>query len=225
MKFQSTILSDARGKLNGSVFSRNRYASIIRNKTSPVQPSSPYSSTQRMQLASLSASFRALTVAQIAAWNAATANFPRTNAFGQTYYMSGLNLFVGINKNRSNLGMPLLSTPPEPPALPTFTAVIGALDATVFEVTATLVAGSATGVELMYRATAPVGKGISFVKDRLRLVHHATFVSGTNVDIITQYTGRFGAPEPGQVIWVEVVAVNKDTGVAGVPVLISAEVV
>lgn len=224
MKFQSTILSDARGKLNGSVFSRNRYASIIRNKTSPVQPSSIYSSEQRMQLASLSASFRALTVAQIAAWNAATANFPRTNAFGQTYYMSGLNLFVSINKNRVNMGQGLLTAPPEPPALPTFTLTIDTVDATTVDFTPTLVTGSFTGVELFIRATPNLGKGISFVKDRLRFIHHEAPTPGTAISVFTPYNERFGAPEAGQVIWIEAVAVNKDTGVAGVPVLISAEV-
>jgi len=93
----TAFMADARGKLNGTVFSKNRGGSYVRTKVTPSNPQTSFQSAVRQRLSSLSASFRALSASQILAWNNAVGDFLSTNIFGDTVTPSGLQLFVKLN--------------------------------------------------------------------------------------------------------------------------------
>lgn len=221
MKFQSNILSEARGKLNGMVFSRNRYAAIIRNKTSPVNPDTSSQALQRQNFGALSASFRALTASQIAAWNAATANWPRNNVFGQQYLQSGLNLYVGLNQNLLNVNKSEISDPPTPTELPVleFGAIVNTTTTMTVAFTPTPVP---TGYSLLIFATAPVSAGRNYLKNRYRMISVQAAAATSPADIFTAYTAKFGTPVAGMRIGFKMFLVNESTGQASVPVLASS---
>lgn len=218
MKFQSTILSEARGKLNGAVFSRNRYAAIIRNKTSPVNPQTSAQALQRQNFAALSASFRGLTPEQITGWNEAAANFGRTNVFGQTYYQTGLNLYVGLNTNLLNANASEISDAPTPVEMPVLE--IGAItNSDVAQTIAFTPTPVPTDHALLIFATAPVSAGRNFLKNRYRLISVVTASGASPANTFAAYSAKFGAPIPGMRIGFKLMLVNTATGQAGLPVL------
>lgn len=217
LKF-SAWLSDARNKLNGSVFSKNRYGNYIRNKTTPVNPQTPYQQAQRQMLGSLSAQWRSLTTAQRQGWIDAAPNFPVTDAFGDTIILAGNALFIALNKNLINAGEESIDSAPTPEQTPTLaisdlTAAAGtpALSFTIDPSTA-----PANHV-LFVKATPGLSPGINFVKNRLRFIGLGTISSGS-VDILTEWQDRFGTLVAGQRISVVAYFVNSATGQAGVPV-------
>lgn len=218
MKFQSTILSEARGKLNGAVFSRNRYAAIIRNKTSPVNPQTSAQALQRQNFAALSASFRALTAEQITGWNEAAANFGRTNVFGQTYYQTGLNLYVGLNTNLLNANASEITDAPTPVEMPVLE--IGAItNSDVAQTIAFTPTPVPTNHALLIFATAPVSAGRNFLKNRYRLISVQAAAATSPANTFAAYSAKFGAPIPGMRIGFKLMLVNTVTGQAGLPVL------
>jgi len=220
MKFQSNILSDARGKLNGMVFSKNRYASIVRNKTSPVQPNTTAQMNRRQTFGALSASFRGLTVAQIAAWNAAVANWPRSNTFGQQYLMSGLNLFVGLNNNLSTSSSPTISNPPLPVELPVFKLQSASLDSAglgSLAFTPTVPAGYV----LVLRSTPPLSAGRDFVKSLFRQIVVAPALTASPFLFGPAFVARYGLPSVGTKVTLEAYLINTTTGQATVATTIA----
>lgn len=221
MKFQSALLSEARGKLNGAVFSRNRYANIIRNKTSPVQPNTDAQTLQRQNFSALSASFRALGANGIAAWNAAAQNWPRSNVFGQTYYQSGLNLYVGLNTNLLNAESAEISVPPSPAEIPVITATVASNTAAAQTVGFTPTPVGA-GYALIIAATAPVSPGRTFLKNRYRIISVQAAAATSPANTYTAYVAKFGAPITGQKIGFKIYLINTATGQAGIPVFVDS---
>ena len=110
----SAIIDSISGKLNGSVFSRNRAGAYIRGKgTIKFKPGTELSDSVNMEPHSGSRQGRAIgilvqfskmwrTIGKEAqqAWNDATKDFTKTNVFGDVRKPSGFNLFNGINSTR-----------------------------------------------------------------------------------------------------------------------------
>lgn len=217
-KIQFTaFLADARNKLNGNVFSKNRYGSYVRNKVTPVNPRTTYQQNQRQMLGNLSSSWRGLTEAQRQAWRTATQNFPQKDIFGQTKFLAGNVLFISLNKNLINAGQSTIDDPPAPVAIPELivtdlTAAAGT-PAISFDITPTTIP---TGFALFVKATPNVGPGRVFVKNLLRFIGVETATTGS-VDITNDWTDRFGTPVEGQRITVQGFLVSETTGQAGVP--------
>lgn len=211
----TAFMADVRGKLNGTVFSKNRGGAYTRTKVTPSNPQTVAQTTVRQRLASLSASFRALTAAQILAWNNSVNDFLGTNVFGDTVKPTGLQLFVKLNANLLSIGLPVIDNPPAPTALSPLTATIASLTDTVF----TAALGSITTDETyVIEATAPVSPGRLFLKNEFRVI---TTVAGTGSAIPTQniftaYSAKFGAPVFGQRVGLRVKVISEVTGQAGV---------
>lgn len=217
-KIQFTaFLADARNKLNGNVFSKNRYGSYVRNKVTPVNPRTSYQQNQRQMLGNLSASWRGLTEAQRAAWRTATQNFPQKDIFGQTKFLAGNVLFIALNKNLLNAGQTTIDDPPAPVAIPELTvsnlAASAGAGTITFDVTPSTVPA---GFALAVKATPNVGPGKMFVKNLLRFIGIETATAGS-VDIATDWTDRFGSLVEGQRVTVQGYLISESTGQAGVP--------
>lgn len=211
----TAFMADARGKLNGTVFSKNRGGAYTRTKVTPSNPQTTAQTTVRQRLAAFAAGFRALTAAQILAWNNAASDFLGTNVFGDTVTPTGLQLYVKLNSNLEAIGSTTISDPPSPTALSPLTASIASLTNAAF--TASL--GSITTDEhYVIEATAPVSPGRLFLKNEFRVI--AT-VAGTGAAIPAQnifaaYSAKFGAPVTGQRVGLRVKVIHETTGQAGV---------
>lgn len=217
----SALVSDMRNKLNGSVASKNRYGSYLRNKVTPVNPQTSFQQNVRQMLGSLSSQYRGITPAQRQSWINGAQNFPFTDIFGDTRYLSGQTLFVKLNTNLVNAGESVIDSAPLPVGVPEFAAT---------GLTATVAGGSITtlsvdtseetvpaGFVMAVYATPPLSPSINFVKNRLRYIGNATATTGA-ADILALYTARFGATAAeGEQITVRVALISTDTGQQGVP--------
>lgn len=97
IRFGSGI-ADARGSIESTVFSKNRYGNYMRNRTTPVNPQSVRQQGVRTDLSSLVDRWsNTLTQAQRDGWNTYAANVPTTNKLGETIKLSGYNWYVGNN--------------------------------------------------------------------------------------------------------------------------------
>lgn len=210
-----------RNKLNGSVASKNRYGSYLRNKVTPVNPQTAYQQAARQQLGAFSSQYRGLTPAQRNSWINGAQNYPFTDIFGDVRYLSGQTLFVKLNTNLVNAG----GTPIEAAPLP-----VGIPELAVDSVTATAAAGDLTalslaiseddvpaGFALAVYATPPTPASIQFVKNRYRFIGTGTAALGV-ADILALYSARFGtAAVDGEQIHVRVALISTTTGQQGVP--------
>ena len=218
----SALVSEIRNKLNGSVASKNRYGNYLRNKVTPVNPQTSYQQNVRQTLASISASWRDLTIAERASWNAGNVNFPFTDIFGDIRTLSGQALFVKLNSNLAKIGQPLIDVAPLP---------VGFAEIASTDDTGTLAAGAITVLEvelniatlpanysLAVYATPPINPGVSFVKPRFRFLGTTT-VTTNDADILSIYTSRFGAAATaGQTVFVRMALVSEITGQQGIPI-------
>jgi hypothetical protein len=114
VKFSGIGVVDGRGKLNGTVFSRNRSGAIARVKVTPINPNTASQANARSILTSLSQSWRTLNQSVILVWNNAVADFQSTDVFGDLRTPTGKNLFTKLNANLISVGVSPITTAPLP---------------------------------------------------------------------------------------------------------------
>lgn len=230
----SALVSDMRNKLNGSVLSKNRYGSYIRNKVTPVNPQTSYQQSARQILGNLSSSFRELTASQIAQWNAKAKDFPFTDIFGDTRHLTGQTLFVKLNANLEKIGVSRISEAPNPVGFPEYAVTSVAvtpdtgLPDTGQEITIqTSLAAAPSGYTFAVYATPPISKSVSFIKNQFRYIGKGTVGATGRLDIKQDngdfdYWDRFGEFSVGDVVHVKIALVSNTTGQQSIPVQGSA---
>ena len=217
----SALVSDMRNKLNGSVMSKNRYGSYVRNKVTPVNPQTSFQQAARQQLGAFSSQYRELTAAQRSSWINGAINFPFTDIFGDVRHLSGQTLFVKLNTNLVNSGSVAITSAPLPVGIPELAAEILTATITGSALTALSLGVSVNavpaGFALAVYATPPTVASIQFVKNRFRFIGVGT-VAANEVDILSLYSARFGtAANAGEQIHVRIALVSTTTGQQGVP--------
>ena len=100
------------GTLNGQVTYPVGGANFSRTFVQPANPQSDHQVAIRALLATVAQGFSALTEVQADAWRAAAVGVTRQNAAGQTYDLSGANLYALINMYRTMDGEALVAAPP-----------------------------------------------------------------------------------------------------------------
>ena len=222
IKFGSFVVAGS-GKIGGHVAAKNRGGAYLRTKVTPLNPNTNAQASSRALLASLSTAWSGLTDAQRASWNGAVASFATTDIFGDLRNPSGLNLYVKLNANLSNAGLPLLSVAPEKVEVPFSQLTSATFSIAAGELTILFADAGFAAQTLKIQATPAMSAGVSFVKSQLRTI----FTSDTwdEADIVgTSYVSKYGVPALGQNIVVSVAPITN-TGQQGVPQTIKATIV
>lgn len=212
------FMTDARGKVGGQVFSKNRSGAYVRTKVTPVNPRSTFQQANRAVLGALSSSWSGLTEEQRKLWNSVVEDWQKTNVFGDLVKPTGKNLFTGLNSVRLSMfpQLQVLETPPNKGKVPVVRAVEGVLDIAGAKFEIEVNGSFLPGTKFQVRATAPVSLGTSYVKNRLRVLGVPfDLQAGSLLDVFNEYVLRFGAPAVGAKIFFEVSAVLP-TGQLGV---------
>lgn len=106
-------VTDARGSVGGTVFSRNKSGAYMKQRTAPINPKTILQSQIRALVALVSASWRtATTAAQKAAWAVYASNVPAKNKLGEVINLSGFNQFVKSNLAAQNAGLSAIADAP-----------------------------------------------------------------------------------------------------------------
>lgn len=200
------MMTDARGKLGGQVFSKNRSGAVVRTKVTPVNPQSVSQSEVRNRFGSLSSNWRGLTEPDRQAWNSAAAEFAKTNVFGDQYFPTGKNLYVGINSNLGLVGQPSLDAPSnfEPTGSLTITALDYSITDEEFAVTLAQL-GIPVGSFIVYEASKPSSAGKYNFRGGYKVI--ATAPIGTPLTpeaLYNAYNENIGYPSITQKIAVRV---------------------
>lgn len=207
-------MTDGRGKINGSVASKNRSGAYVRVKVTPVNPQTTFQQAARNLLSNLSQAWRSLTQAQRDAWNGAVGDFAKSDIFGNQRNPTGKNLYARLNANLSNIGVAAISTPPLPAGAGQ--VVAGTLIATEGGVKSIAHTGDTAGHTIQVWATPGVSPGKQFVKQDYRLISTFTGGAASPAVITTAYDNRFGDCTTGTRVSVRLVSVNNTTGESSV---------
>lgn len=218
----TAIVADIRNKLNGSVFSKNRYGAYVRTKVTPVNPQSTAQQNVRNRLATNSQAWRGLTESQRQGWIDAAVNFPFTDIFGNSKVLSGNALYVKLNNNLAIFNGGPIATAPLPVSLPALT-----IDTLAGDVSSTSLGFNydpdpvETDTQMVIEATPQYSPGISFVKNKFRTLTTLNAATASPADIYSAYIAAFGPLVAGMKISVRVKLISTITGQAGIPVALN----
>jgi hypothetical protein len=208
------------GSLAGTTYSHNRAGQYQRNRRAPVQPiGTGRRAAIKAAFGAASSGWAALTASQQNSWIAYAAEYPITDALGQSITLTGQQMYVAIGVQARNCLQPL------PTAIPATNAVWTPLNLTfapnetttpVF--TPTFTAGPA-GSYLLIGVSRLVSAGVNFNATWWQIDVAAATI--TTVALLTAYTAQFGPLITGKKMFMKLTPVNAGF-VTGVPVVLQA---
>jgi hypothetical protein len=198
MKWISPLFSDARNKLGGTIYARNRAGVYQRARVTPTNPQTAFQQANREMFSAIVQAWRTLTPTQILGWNSLAESNTLTDSLGQTSMPSGFQLYTSRNRNRLLLGLSMLSNPPAAPSPaplvqlefgPFLDAGMG-LDVMNFSLNT---GTSVSTTHIIFGGTAPLSPGITFVAPHLYRTLGTGTLSDGDWDFATAWTAVFGA--------------------------------
>jgi hypothetical protein len=114
----SALVSDIKGKMEGTVFARNGGGLYMRNNPIGVQKMTAKWGANKSRFASVVSSWRELTARQQAEWNEMAVNYTGHSIFGDNRKRSGYELYVKINQTMITSGLPAVLKPQMPVEFP-----------------------------------------------------------------------------------------------------------
>lgn len=216
----TAIVDNISGKLNGTVFSRNKGGHYMRSKSMPSNPRTSFQGAVRARFGAIAQLWGSLTEAQRDAWRAMASEFPYRNRLGDTKILSGFALHQKLNTNLAIIDQPFVSNPPDPISPPSVSELTASADADEgkFNLSGKLAQSVAsTPYVAVVMATPPLRDGVSNFNTQLREILITTdLVSG--IDIMADYVARFGELQTGQKVGISVHTIAQASGVASVAI-------
>ena len=188
------VVTDARNKLGGHVFSKNRAGAYLRTLVTPVNPRSSTQTSVRALFGQISKAWSELTEAQRNAWRSAVDSWKRTDVFGDLKRPDGKALHQRLNQQAQVVGYPAILTPDAPSEVASAIATGAKFEIGDKLITIAPISTSADSTIQLF-ATPKMSQGTQFVKDKLRVIYFAKGDVFTATDAYDGYMGRFGAPE------------------------------
>lgn len=217
------LISEARGKLNGTVFSRNAAGAFMRQKVSPVQPRTARQQQVRQYLSTASASWRTLTDQQRADWRAAAEKVAGTNVFGDGRTLTPSQLYTRLYRIAQEIGV----TPPTTPPILVAPQGIQSLSITADTTPLTLditfqPSPLPAGYRLVIDATDTLSAGISNAHGKFRRIMVTSAAPSSPLSILSAWQAKFGTLVAGARVFVRVYVVDESVLVPSPLVIASA---
>lgn len=212
------FITDGVGKSGGHVIQKNHYGLFVRSLVSGINPQTTFQQDRRSQLLYLTQNWRALSPADQLLWIAESVNYPRTNSLGNTYFLTGQALYIGLNMNLWKIGQAFITSPALkviPPDVNAFTFVCD-VNTGNFTIAFPGLPVNIHTVCIIY-ATKGISSGIYYVSTRLRsfALHPANGTAAVNFG--SSYFAQFPTTSTGQKVFVKIVTVNNQCGAMGIP--------
>lgn len=226
----TAIVDNISGKLNGTVFARNKGGHYMRSKSKPTNPRTFLQSAQRAIFGAVAQAWRSLSQAQRNAWDAAAPDFKYQNRLGDSKTLSGFALHQQLNNNLLLIDQPVISAPPIPQEMyspvSASATIISNPDKMVIE--AEFVGSSSTPSKVALFVTSHLSPGVKNASNRYRLLGSYTtsaISDPAGLDITTEYTALFGFPPEGSKVAFRIVSISAVSGEASAPLDFAAEVI
>lgn len=216
MKYTSSLVNDARGKLGGIVGSKNTSGNFLRRSNVPCDPKTPIQTRTRYLMAMIAQQWRSNARISYSSWKALAIQLPRVNKLGKPYTMSAFQCFMFLNLGLVNQGLAMVLIPPDI-ALNQFPNILSAYFNIVctpgnedikFNVSAVLPSNCIWILE----STGPVSPGVSYPKNFKYFGSLPnSFITGDSV--LNLYIAKFGnIPLTGQLVYFRVRVMNAVAG-------------
>lgn len=213
------LISDARNKVGGVVFTKVHAGAMARRKVSPIQPRTSCQMNVRASFTGLSKAWAALGAAAQAAWIAFAATHPIKDVFGATATLTGHQMYVRLNRSLATIGIAAL---PNPPAnlnvnYPgTFTVTHDGPPVTDMPANWSD-PGSVGGSEsCVVFATAPMSAGRATGGSRFRFLQYSAVGLVGPYYLYADYVSKFGQPSAGSKIFFRAFLVRSTNGAQGI---------
>lgn len=201
------VVTDARGKLGGHVFSKNRSGAYLRTKVVPVNPQTTFQTNVRALFGSISQQWSSLTEDVRNAFREAVTAWSRTDIFGDIKNPTGKALYQRLNNQAQLAGYPAVSAVSLPTEVPSAIFQTASLQVLNEEIVLGMSA-LPTGSRIMIFGTQPLSQGTKFVKDKLRLLLTELATANDSVQLWDNYIAKFGIPATGSNVYFAVKYVN-----------------
>lgn len=214
------LISEARGKESGVIFSRNSYGGYVKQKVSPVNPQTQYQQGQRALLGGAAQSWSGLDEEEKQAWKELGQQMLRVNRFGDQTTFTGFNAYVKAYRNLTLIGAGPLRKPAAVQVIPALTIELVLTDVAISVNATPDPLGS--DLYLVVDATPPILTGRRFIKNFYRTVKvSAANVAGTVV-MTTDYQARFSSlPVEGNFVGIRARIIDGLSGWDGPPAVTS----
>jgi len=214
--------ADARGKEGGRVFSKNRSGNYTKRKVTPGNPQSSFQTTVRANLTAISQAWRTITEVQRRGWESLASQLTTTNIFGDAFNYTGMNVFMKLNRNRGELGLPFISAAP---AYASVTAILASsldADTTGGGLDLTYSPAIPAGNTVVVFASAPNSAGRRNPKNGYRKIDTLVTADASPFDLAAAYIASYGAlPAIGLKVFVKIHNVIDASGFASLDTSVS----
>lgn len=197
------MMTDARGKLGGQVFSKNKAGAYLRTKVTPTNPQTTFQTTARLLFAAISAGWSGLTESARLGWNEAVPSWASTDIFGDLKNPTGKELYQRLNNQAQSAGLAAVTAIPAKLPFPDDVVTAAVFDISAVSITLTG-ASIAAATQVVIFATPPLTAGTSFVKNRLRQIYAVAGNAFVAADAWTAYVAKYGAPLAGDNVYIGV---------------------
>lgn len=185
------FMTDARGKVGGQVFSKNRGGAYVRTKVTPANGQTARQSFVRQLLGAISQSWSGLPQSARDSFDGAVAQWSKTDIFGDIRNPTGKNLFTRLNINLANSGQAEILLVPDKVEMPFLTAKEVGYDGLVMLIKDIV---DTPGAVLVVSATAPQSAGTNFFRGKYRQIGYYNGATVAAADLFNDYVSKFGVP-------------------------------
>lgn len=212
-----SVVSDIRGSIAGTTYSRNKGGLYARARVAPINRNTPAQTLVRNNFATNAKLWSGtFTADERAAWTAFAAANPLVNILGASIIVSGLAMAQKLNQVLSQVGAATITAPPPDLSVPALAPASGVVvDDTgpTMEVTTTAQAVVA-GAKYYIFATPGLSPGKTPQTSQFRYIGaYAGVAAATSVSFVDNWQLLFGAvPATGLVVGVLVATVNTESG-------------
>lgn len=211
------FITDGVGKVGGHVVQRNHYGHFARTLVTPLNPQTTFQQDRRAEHEYLAQNWASLSSGERDAWEADSLNYPKTDALGDTYYLTGFNHYISLNLNLWAIGEAYIDTPGTKriPADPGAFTITCTPSLTRFRLTYSAAPDDTDSVVIVY-ATDGISPGINYVSTKYRTIGTFEPDAVTTVfTLSTEYYAVFPAPLVGNAVFVKTIAYDKASGCPG----------
>ena len=210
------IVSEGRGSIGGTTFSRNRGGAYSRNRTIPTDPATAAQIAQRARFATISASWATLTDAQRNTWQQAVSEYVYTDVFGKAHVYSPFVLFQQCNLNLLLIGSTMITEAVPPQEKINYEGLTITATSVVQDIVInTGISQAGPNQATAYYATPMYSPGISYVKNKFRYMNFIPAEDPTqSYGFNGEYSAVFGLLVAGFKVSVMIRMINTLSGEA-----------
>ena len=214
MKYIPSIaFEEMSGSAKGVTAAKTRGRKYIHNRGYGGSTRTEFQASVKSVFKQLSQSWKALSNAQILAWNKLAQSQAGRSVLGTSSKISGANLFMRLNYWIIFCGGDALANPPELVGVEAPGEAVISLTAEKFTFELEQVPAAAADLRLVVCASAPQGNGITRAYSKTAVIGGPLAVEATEIDIKAAYETKNGAPTAAAPkVFMKYFLVNTKTG-------------